>query len=422
MDWELFEYVIGFTAEDVRMRIEWEHYQGRTVDSIKLEFGICYGGSVRHAMDVHNLLRGLGIPVSAHIMSLCASAGTVVALAADEIEMEHTAQWMSHRPLFNGGTLSERSEDLRADADRLDRDEQAIRDIYVARTGKSEADIINLMKTDRFMTAQEALDFGFATRVKPLAAKAPTKAKSTARLSKFKLAVARADRRARTVRPTPTAKAATPKPSNSKPAMTKVAKPVAKAAAKPVSTPQAKANAQLVANLAKQLGVSATIEGLDDEPVAAVESTETDQDGALLYHDGPLAQGVAVFYDEELTEPAEDGSYGLADGRTISVAGGVVETITEASAEEQPENTTEEQPATGAVNLTEVLNRLNKLEAERTKDQETISGLNAELAKFKKAVPAQPSNTGKRPTPTAHQADGKSSGPARPHPMDKAKS
>ncbi|WP_167855672.1 Clp protease ClpP [Hymenobacter fodinae] len=413
IDWDEYDYIPGFTVDDIKMRIEWEAYQGRTIDSILLEFGICYGGSVRHAMDIYNYLQGLKLPIRAHIMSLCASSGTIVALSADEVDMEHTAQWMTHRPLYPEGTYSQRSEGLRADADRLDREEQAVRDVYMARTGKPEADIITLMSTDRFMTAQEAKDFGFATKVIPLNSKAPSTVEAKARLSQFKLAVARVNRRATQARLKPAPKAALHKPTNStRPMATNATKTAPKAGArKPAPSAQDKANAQAVAAFAKQLGVKATIEGVEEEPVAEVQSTETDQDGALLYHDGPLAQGVAVFYDEALTEAAEDGDYGLADGRTITVAGGVVENITDAEAED---TTTE-----NSADLTEVMNRLKQLEDGRQKDQETIASLNDELKKFKGTVPPTPSATTKRPSP---QTDVKNGAAKKPHPMDKAKS
>ncbi|MBX0290959.1 Clp protease ClpP [Hymenobacter sp. HSC-4F20] len=408
IDWDEYDYVPGFTVDNIKMQIEWANYQGQEVDSILLQFGICYGGSVRHAMDVYNYLQSLKLPIRAHIMSLCASSGTIVALAADAVEMEHTAQWMTHRPLFPEGTYSQRSEGLRADADRLDREEQAIRDIYMARTGKPEADVVALMSTDRFMTAQEAKDFGFATKVIPLKSKAPSGAEAQARLSQFKLAVARVNRRATQARFKPAPKAAFPKPTNSQRPMAEKAKKTApKAGAKKAApTAQQKANALLVANLAKQLGVKATIEGAEEEPVAEVQSTETDQDGALLYHDGPLAQGVAVFYDEALTEAAEDGTYGLADGRSITVAGGVVETITDAESEDEAENTTED-----STNLSEVMNRLKQLEDGRKQDEETIASLQTELKKFKGTVPPTPSATGRRPAP---QVDPKNSGKPKP--------
>jgi ATP-dependent protease ClpP protease subunit len=394
IDWETWEYIPGFTVNDVKMRLQYAEYDGIEVDSILLQFGICYGGSTRHAMDTHNYLRSLGIPIRAHVMSVTASSGTIVALAADEIELEHTAQWMVHRPLFSEGSQSQRSEEIRADADRLDREEQAMVDLYVARTGKTEEEVRALIAVDRFMSATEALDFGFATKVNPLKAKAPAAAAVQARLKTVRRAVARADRHAlRTAKATtpkpkastkPARKAATPRPM----ATTPKKKPAAKPAAQNRSslTAAQKSAAQAVATLAKSLGVKATIEGIDAEEVEAVATATVLADGdGTLYTDGELAQGSEVFNDEELTEPTADGVYGTEDGRDITVAAGVVESVAETTDADTEE---EEEPSSDIKALRKLVEDQNK----------TIADLQAT---FKKAVPPTPKATGTVQVPDA---------------------
>jgi hypothetical protein len=78
VDWDSWDYVPGFTVDDSEMRLQYAECDGIQVDSILLQFGICYGGSTRRAMDVYNYLRSLGIPVRAHVMSVT----TVAALTA----------------------------------------------------------------------------------------------------------------------------------------------------------------------------------------------------------------------------------------------------------------------------------------------------------------------------------------------------
>lgn len=381
IDWDTWEYIPGFTVNEVKMRLQYAEYDGIEVDSILLQFGICYGGSTRHAMDVHNYLRSLGIPVRAHVMSVTASSGTIVALAADEIELEHTAQWMVHRPLFSEGSQSQRSEEIRADADRLDREEQAMVDLYVARTGKTEEEVRALIAVDRFMSATEARDFGFATKVNPLKAKAPAAATVQARLKTVRRAVARADKHAlRTAKaPKPKAstkparKAATPRPM----ATTTKKKPAAKPAAQNRSslTAAQKSAAQAVATLAKSLGVKATIEGIDAEEVEAVVTpTVLAGDGGTLYTDGELAVDSLVYNDEALSEATADGVYESEDGRDITVAAGIVESV-EPVAEADTEE--EEEPSSD-------IKALRKMVEDQTK---TIADLQA---KFNKAVPPTP--------------------------------
>lgn len=403
VDWDQFEYVPGFTVDDIKMRLQYAEYDGVVVDGILLQFGICYGGSTRHAMDIHNYLRSLSIPVRAHVMSVTASSGTIVALAADEIELEHTAQWMVHRPLFSEGSQSQRSEDIRADADRLDREEQGMVDLYVACTGKTEEEVRALIAVDRFMSATEALAFGFATKVNPLKGKAPAAAQVQARLKTVRLAVARADKHAVRTAAKPRAAAKPKAKSAAKPAST-TPRPMAKkvitagaavarrpaAAAKPAAlTAQQKANANAVAALAKSLGVKAEIEGAEGEPEAVVESTELDN-GAFFYTDGELAQGSEVYTDEALTTTADDGVYGTADGRDITVAGGVVESVSEAADAEEDEA---EAPSSDIAALRKLVEDQGK----------TIADLNA---KFSRAVPPAPKAKG-----VSQQPDNKTPAP-----------
>jgi hypothetical protein len=390
VDWDSWDYVPGFTVDEIKMRIQYADYDGIEVDSILLQFGICYGGSTRHAMDIHNYLRSLNIPVRAHVMSVTASSGTIVALAADEIELEHTAQWMVHRPLYSEGSQSQRSEDIRADADRLDREEQAMVDLYVARTGKTEAEVRALIAVDRFMSATEALDFGFATKVNPLKAKAPAAATVQARLKTVRLAVARADKHQLRATANPKAKAkSAAKPAPKPRPMAKKVIPIsaaARAAAKPAAlTAQQKANANAVAALAKSLGVKAEIEGADGEPEAVATATVLAGDDGILYTDGVLAQGSEVFNDEALTDPTADGVYESEDGRDITVAAGVVESVSEATEAEAEE---EEEPSSDIKALRKLVEDQNK----------TIADLQAT---FKKAVPPTPRAKGAVQTPDA---------------------
>jgi ClpP class serine protease len=374
IDWETWDYVPGFTVDTIRRYLRDAEYNGVEVTGILLQFGICYGGLTSHAMEIHNYLRGSGLPVRAHVLSMTASAGTIVALAADEVTLEHTAQWMVHRPLYPEGTFSQRSEDLRADADRIDRDEQSMIDIYAARTGKSEDEIRELIKVDRFMSAAEAQAFGFVDKVNPLRGKAPAATQVQARLKTFRQAVARADKNAvqlRASKPQPKPNAST-KPA--RPASTP--RPMAKTPAKPAAKPAAsnrssltaaqKSAAQAVAALAKSLGVKATIEGVDADTAPAAVAVATAVTDGSLYTDGALAVDSAVFYDEALTEPADDGDYDAEDGRVITVAGGICTTITDAPAAEGEEaDTAGTEAITAAVSaaLAPLTARLDTLEA-----------------------------------------------------------
>jgi len=67
-------------------------------------------------------------------------------------------------------------------------------------------------------------------------------------------------------------------------------------------------------------------------------------DGVDIYFDGSLAEKTAVFSDEAMTVPMGDGDYEMEDGSTITVKGGVVETMNMAAEPTAPADA----PATGS--------------------------------------------------------------------------
>lgn len=138
----------------------------------------------------------------AHIDSLCASAATGIALACNEVEMSDGAFFMIHNAsCMAWGDKS----DLRETADLLEKVEGSIVADYVAKTGKSEGDIVAWMDAETWLTAAEALENGFIDRV----AQAPAdKAKvgNVWNLSAFSKAPANI------AAPTPAASKPTPEP------------------------------------------------------------------------------------------------------------------------------------------------------------------------------------------------------------------
>ncbi|WP_400190669.1 ATP-dependent Clp protease proteolytic subunit [Hymenobacter sp. B81] len=391
MDWLDCKWVEGITWADIDMQLWWAEAMGEKADSILLRIGACDGGSALEGFNIINNLRALNLPIRSHVSGYAASMAVPLALAADVApEMDYTAQLMFHAASFNGGVGAETSKDLRAAADQLDNANQLLLDFMVARTGQTPETVTQWMSKDTWFTATQAQAAGLCSTVNPLpAATTPTAAAAmiTARRRRVPMAAARAASYALTARPKPSPKAtsaAHPAAPSLRP-MTKVAKPITAAAGKkpaaakpaaPAKPAALSANQQLVANLAKQLGVSVQLDGLE-APTAELQNTELDN-GALLYHDGALAVDVAVFNDEALTEATGDGDYDAADGRVISVASGIVTAIEDAEAEAQG---TEQEPAASTAALTAAITAALAPVTKRLDEME---------ASFKKVVPPTP--------------------------------
>lgn len=116
------------------------------------------GGDVFDALAIYNALSRHPGKVTAQIDALCASAATLVALAADEVRMADNALFMIHDPW----TVSTgNSAKLLKQADVLDTMAEQIVGIYARKTGAAPAELRDWMHAETWYTAEQALAAGF---------------------------------------------------------------------------------------------------------------------------------------------------------------------------------------------------------------------------------------------------------------------
>lgn len=121
------------------------------------------GGNVFDGNAIYNLLKAHEASVHVIIDGVAASIASVIAMAGDTIEMPENAYMMIHNPanlIF--GTAS----DMRKMADDLDKIKEGLVATYMARTGMSAKEISRLMDEETWMTAEDAMEMGFADKVK----------------------------------------------------------------------------------------------------------------------------------------------------------------------------------------------------------------------------------------------------------------
>jgi HK97 family phage prohead protease len=121
------------------------------------------GGDANEATAIYNLLRARasqGKKIEARIDGGAYSAASVIAMAGDTITMGRGAMMMVH--CSSCGYWANAAQ-FRAIADWLDICDDAIADIYIARTGKSVAQVKALMEAETWMGPQDCIDQGFAT-------------------------------------------------------------------------------------------------------------------------------------------------------------------------------------------------------------------------------------------------------------------
>lgn len=175
-DVEIFLYDAIVSSE-----IEAEYWGGVAPESfVKAVYGVdkaatihlrinSPGGSVFAARSMEQALRDHKGKVVVHIDGLAASAATFIAMAGDEIIMSKGAMFMIHKA-WTG--MWGNAEDLRKEADLLDKIDGTLAETYADKTGKDIAAITEWMAAETWFTAQEALDAGFATSIAEAEAKA----------------------------------------------------------------------------------------------------------------------------------------------------------------------------------------------------------------------------------------------------------
>lgn len=121
------------------------------------------GGSVTEGMALYNLLSGVRAKLVVEILGVAASIASIVALAGRELIMGEGSYFMIHNPwTITWGDADQ----LRKDAEVLDKMRGELVNIYAARSGLSAKEIGQMMDDETWLTADEAKAKGFASSVK----------------------------------------------------------------------------------------------------------------------------------------------------------------------------------------------------------------------------------------------------------------
>ena len=117
------------------------------------------GGDVFAGMSIYDSLNQHEGAVTVRVSGLAASIASVVAMAADKIIMAPGSMMMIHKPW---GMVIGDTNDLDKYKEVLSGIENSIIPIYANRTGLSEDTIKDMLESETWMTADEAVEKGFA--------------------------------------------------------------------------------------------------------------------------------------------------------------------------------------------------------------------------------------------------------------------
>lgn len=134
------------------------------------------GGSLATGLSISAAFKNHG-NVNVHFVGLNASAATIASLGAAHISIDAGAMYLVHQcsmAFFEWGSLNSDQfatliadcEKIKADLDKLDLN---CAQIYARKCRKPTADLLALMKVGGWLTAKEALDWGFVDEITDLA-------------------------------------------------------------------------------------------------------------------------------------------------------------------------------------------------------------------------------------------------------------
>lgn len=155
-EYEVYEF---FGLEAVSAKSIADQFPEDINEDITLEVN-SNGGLVTVGSEIYTALKNYEGHVTVEVTGMAASAASVAIMGADTVKMSPTAQIMIHKALLT--RASGNSDDLEKAVNALKSSDQSIINAYVSKTGLSEDEIFEMMKNETFMSANEAIEKGFA--------------------------------------------------------------------------------------------------------------------------------------------------------------------------------------------------------------------------------------------------------------------
>lgn len=143
-------------AKDIRESLE------SVTDDIVIKLN-SPGGDVFEGIEIYNYLKDHPSNVTVEVTGIAASAATFITAGANEVIMNVGTSLMIHEAsTFTWGNKSDIQKTLNA----LETIDESILSIYSEKTGQSNDQLEEWMNEEKWFTADEAVEFGFADSVK----------------------------------------------------------------------------------------------------------------------------------------------------------------------------------------------------------------------------------------------------------------
>ena len=123
------------------------------------------GGSVDAGYAVWDQIKSMKSPVSTLVTGMAASMGSILALVAPKGSRFATpnARFMIHQPSMGG--ITGPATDIAIQAEEIVKTKEKLIDLYAECTGQERKAIVDALDRDKWMTPEEALDFGLIDKI-----------------------------------------------------------------------------------------------------------------------------------------------------------------------------------------------------------------------------------------------------------------
>ena len=163
VDLLIYGYIGGWEETDVSAKaVKLALAEHKTAKTIRVSIN-SPGGNAFDGMAIHNILAEHPARVEVTIDGIAFSAASIVAMAGDEIAMAANGLMLIHEPT---AMVIGTSADMTRMAADLETITAGMVRLYASRSGQSEEQVAEWLAAETMFDAEEALELGFATRVK----------------------------------------------------------------------------------------------------------------------------------------------------------------------------------------------------------------------------------------------------------------
>lgn len=127
----------------------------------------CPGGNCIEGMAIYDKFRSMeGCTITMEVFGECSSMATIILLSGSKRAAHPNARFCIHKPRYIDYYIHTMTEEeaLKAYTELHDEKER-LKKVYLERTSFTEADLEKLMSEDRYITAEEALEYGVITEI-----------------------------------------------------------------------------------------------------------------------------------------------------------------------------------------------------------------------------------------------------------------